>query len=468
MPVKSAAQQHLDKIGDLLARLQKRAKEESDPGGYDGDTSHATKDTENSTVDVDEGSRSRENEQDIKHDQPAGVDSAAEGTPGGQDAAQLNIGTQQSGPDDGDAGNIPTVEDKLPDPGGYEGDTTHPADLDNPAVGEKYGAARQLRRSISQVKEAGTTLLAKIVMASGQPQAKRAEDSVLPAETVTGSDDAKPDSASLTGGGGGEEKKDDSKEAGAKAAEQAMKQAQYQAVVDGIADTIKSACDNATIAADYLDGFFAQAGKGAGDDDDSGEGGSDDSKKKEEGGSGEGKSDSDSGSSGGGESSGPPSAGGGEPDGDEGGDADLMSLLQGGDGGGDAGGMPSTDIGGADAASAMLGAPAGGDAGGAPPMGGGTPPMGGGAPPMGGGAPPMAGGAGGMMPGAGGDQQLAMLAEALAQAGITPEQLQAASAGKMAALLPPKGVKKGSWAPRTAKEAEQFKRMQEVVSELVS
>ncbi len=73
-----------------------------------------------------------------------------------------------------------------------------------------------------------------------------------------------------------------------------------------------------------------------------------------------------------------------------------------------------------------------------------------------------------MAGGAGGDQQLAMLAEALAQAGITPEQLQAAQLAKGASKLPPKGVKAGSWAPRTAKEAEQFKRMQEVISELVS
>ena len=446
MPVvKSAAQEHLDKIGALLTRLQKRAKEESDPGGFDGETSHATKNTENNTVDPAEGARSKENEQDIKNDQPAGVDSAVEGTPGGQESAQVNIGTQQSGPDEGSGGNIPDVADKLGDPGGYEGDTSHPADLDNPAVGEKYGAARQLRKSIMQVKEAGTDLLAKIVMAKG------AEDSVLPAETpgaASGSEDAKPAGG---GGGEGEAKKDEAKEA------------QFKAVVNGIADTLKSASVNATIAADYLDGFFAQAGKGAGDDDDSDDKGGDSDK----------GSDSDDSSSGGeSESSGgesaPPSGGGGEPDGDEGGagDADLMSLLQGG-GGDSGGGMPSSDIGGGDAASAMMGDPAA--AGGAPPAGGDPlAALGGGAPPMGG-AP---GGAPGADPamagGAGGDQQLAMLAEALAQAGITPEQLQAAQLAKGAAKLPPKGVKAGSWAPRTAKEAETFKRMQEVISELMS
>lgn len=452
MPVvKSAAQEHLDKIGGLLTRLQKRAKEESDPGGYDGDTSHATKNTENGTVDLQEGSRSQENEQDIKHDQPAGVDSAAEGTPGGQESAQLNIGTEQSGPDKGDGGNIPSIADKLKDPGGYDGDTSHPADLDNPAVGEKYGAARQLRSSLLQVKEAGTELLAKIVMA-------KSADEVLPPETpgaASGSTDAKPSG----GGGGGEgDSKEEDKEAGAKSAEEAIKKAQFQSVVNGIADTLKSASHNASITADYLDGFFAQAGKGAGDDEDSDD---KDSKGSDESSSSDSDSD-DKGSS-------PPSSGGGEPDGDESGSGggDLMSLLQGG--GGDAGGgMPSSDIGGGGAAAEMLGDPAAG--GGAPPAGG-MPPMGG-AP---GGAPPMGGAPGGapgadpaMAGGAGGDQQLAMLAEALAQAGITPEQLQAAQLAKGASKLPPKGIKAGSWAPRTAKEAEQFKRMQEVISELVS
>lgn len=462
MPVvKSAAQEHLDKIGVLLTRLQKRAKEESDPGGYDGDTSHATKNTDNGTVDPTEGARSQENEQDIKHDQPAGVDGAVEGTPGGQESAQLNIGTQQSGPDEGSGGNIPSVEDKLDDPGGYEGDTSHPADLDNPAVGEKYGAARRLRSSILQVKEAGTELLAKIVMANDKPAAKRAADSVLPAETpgpASGSEDASP-----SGGGGGEgdsEKKEEDKEAGAKSADEAIKKAQAQAVINGIADTLKSASYNASITADYLDGFFAQAGKGAGDDGDSDDKGGDSDKGESS------SSDSDSDDTG----SSPPSQEGGEPDGDEAGGGDLMSLLQGGGGGDAGGGMPSSDIGGGGAASEMLGDPAAG--GGGDPLaalGGGAPPMGGGAPPMGG--PPMGGAPGAdpaMAGGAGGDQQLAMLAEALAQAGITPEQLQAATLAKGAAKLPPKGLKAGSWAPRTAKEAEQFRRMQEVISELVS
>jgi hypothetical protein len=495
--VKSAAQKQLDIIGDLLSRLNKRAKEESDPGGFDGDTSHQTKDTDNSTVEPTEGSRSSENEQDIKHDQPVGVDQTAAGTPGGQDAAQVNIGTQQSGPDE-TPGNIPDVSDDLPDPGGYEGESSHQT-ADKPNT-EKYGAARKLAAALPSVREAGTDLLAKIVMAGSRPS-KKAEDAVLPAETVTGSDDAKPSSASLAGGSGGDsEKKDDEKEAaeGAKAAQMAIfaQQQRDSAVVQGLAETLKSAQDNAAVAAEYLNGFFAQLEKGA--DEDSG-----DDKKDKSGDKDKGHDDSDSSSSdssdSSGDSGGSPfsggSSGGDSSGGDSSGGGDPVSQLLGGGGGGGV----SKDIGGSQAVGEMLGGGGGGGApggdplgggGGAPPMGGspmggGAPPAGGdpmggspmgggggggmGAPPMGGspmGGPPMGGG-GGMGGGMGGGdpQQMAMLAEALAQLGITPEQLQQAAGAKTARA---RFQSKTGWAPKTQKEAEQFQRMREVVSELVS
>jgi hypothetical protein len=405
--VKSAAQQQLDSLGALLTRLNKRAKEESDPGGYDGDTSHATKDQENGTVDVDEGSHSSELEGDIKHDQPVGIDQEPEGFPGSQDAAQVNIGTQQTGADSTD-GNIPSISDNLPDPGGFEGESSHPT-ADKPNT-EKYGTARKLRASLPAVKEAGTDLLAKIVMSQNPTAVKKAGDSVLPPETpgpASGSDDATPD-GSVTSGGDSE-KKDDSDEkeaaAGAKAAQEAIfvQQQRDAAVIQGLAETIKTAQDNATFTADYLNGFFAQLEKGADEDSSS----DDDKKKKDDsdGGDDSSSSDSDSDSSGG-----PPSNGGSSDDSSGGGgsgDSSIDQLLGGGGGGG---GPVSQDIGGQGAVQDMLGGGGGGMGGGAPQMGG---------------APPMGGAPGGM--GGGGQQdQVQMLIEALAQLGITPEQLQAA------------------------------------------
>jgi hypothetical protein len=340
MPVKSAAQEQIDSLGSLLSRLQKRAKEESDPGGYDGDTSHATKDTENGTVDVSEGSHSSEIEGDIKHDQPVGIDQEPEGFPGSQEAAQVNIGAQTSGPDKND-GNIPSVGDGLPDPGGYEGDSSHPT-ADKPNT-EKFGAARRLKAAIPGVKEAGSDLLAKIIM-SGQ-SVKKAGDPVLPPETpgpANGSEDAKPSGSVTTGGDKGDSDEKEASE-GAKMAEMAIlaQQQRDSAVVQSLAETLKSAQDNAMIAADYLDGFFAQLEKGA--DEDSG----DDDKKKDD------SDDSDDSE----EGSEPPSdgssdsSGGSPPSGDSSGGGDDSSIDQLLGGGG--GGSVSKDIGGQDAVNSM-------------------------------------------------------------------------------------------------------------------
>ncbi len=474
--VKSAAQESLDTIGALLARMQKRAAAESDPGGFDGPTSHQTANQDNDTEDPQEGVHASELDSDIKEDHPVGVNNATVGMAGGQDAAQVNIGTQQSDADSTE-GNIPDVASDLPDPGGYDGDSSHQT-ADKPNT-EKYGAARNLRSQLEQVKEAGSALLAKIVMSSGTTPVKTADEK-LPAKTpgaASGSEDATP---TAIPGGEGESSEEKEAAAGAKMAEAAIlaKQQRDASVVQGITDTIKSAHSNASITADYLDGFFAQAGKLAGDEESSDDTEGDDS--------GEGSADESTSSS----SDGPPVGGdAGGAGGDAGGDPTsggsggidenaLMQLLSGGGGGdmgagGEAGGIPGGggDIGGGGAVEQMLGGAPGG---GGDPMGGGGMPGGMGADPMGGGGmpgggDPMAGGGmGGGMGGGGDEQQMAMLAEALAQAGISPQELQQAVQQKAAQKRAATKKSFGGWAPRSQKEAEQFERMKQVVTELVS
>ena len=90
------------------------------------------------------------------------------------------------------------------------------------------------------------------------------------------------------------------------------------------------------------------------------------------------------------------------------------------------------------------GMPPGGD-----PMAGGM----GGDPAMGGGAPPS-------------QEDLMMLMEALAQAGIPPEAFQALVAQKAASALKGQAMRPGQWKAKNAAEKQQFAQVLDYVKEL--
>jgi hypothetical protein len=136
----------------------------------------------------------------------------------------------------------------------------------------------------------------------------------------------------------------------------------------------------------------------------------------------------------------------------------LLELLAGGEG-----------MGADQAAQGMMGG-GGGDAGGGMPggmpggMGGGDPLAG-----MGGAAGGMGGDPGRGMGGPpGGGNEQAMLAEALAQAGIPLEAFQALLAQKQSAALKQAGrtPTRGQWRPKTAEEAQQYQAILNYVNEV--
>lgn len=144
---------------------QAAAPTPSDPGGYQGATTHPTKDIENRGQSASEGARSSENVADVNADQGApGVNQASDAQAGQQDSVQLNIGTQQSA-----TGEDPSVEDDYKggkdDPG-----STHPAKTDNDSLdGHKYA-------SIAEGVAAHTAIANAILadMANGQELTKEA------------------------------------------------------------------------------------------------------------------------------------------------------------------------------------------------------------------------------------------------------------------------------------------------------
>ncbi len=124
-----------------------------DPGGYKGPTAHPSKDVDNNVQNAPEGSRARENEEDVKRDVPASVDETKPGSGGSEEDKMPNCGLHQSS-----TGGDPKVEDDYKgskeDPG-----TTHPANAED--VGEKYGSY-DLASLLKMHKQANNELLAGI------------------------------------------------------------------------------------------------------------------------------------------------------------------------------------------------------------------------------------------------------------------------------------------------------------------
>jgi len=134
-----------------------------DPGGYQGPTTHATKDVDNRGQEASEGSRGSEHTSDVNKDQGApGVNQAADAKPGQQDDVQLNIGTNQSA-----TGEDPGTEDDYKggkdDPG-----STHPARTDNDSLdGHKY-ASLSLTDALAAHTKLANDILADLATGQGK------------------------------------------------------------------------------------------------------------------------------------------------------------------------------------------------------------------------------------------------------------------------------------------------------------
>jgi hypothetical protein len=361
----------------------------SDPGGYQGASSHPSTSVDNSVQNATEGARSSEYEADIKKQQgEISVNSAPElPQEGRQDDVQLNIGTNAAS-----TGEDPAAEKDFKgtkdDPG-----TTHPAKTND---GEKYSAVT-FKQAREQCSNLGNDILADLINFGTAKLTKQSEMPSFIQEKI----DAKKDKA---GGGlkGNQDKLDSDKdgkiEGSDLAALRAGKEAAYKAGYElaahaglekGAAEAaVREVCANtlreADEMADLLIGFLSS--KQAGADDDEVESGEDHSA----------PGDEDSGSS----DAPPTDAPAAAPAEDEGG---SMGMA-----GGDMGGAaPSGDEAVQELAMALqeLGIPpeallqalsGGGEGGGAPPAMGGDPAamggdpaaMGGDPAAMGGGMPP--------------------------------------------------------------------------------
>ena len=438
-----------DLLQSIATQGTKSAEAHTEPGGYLSPTTHPVKNVDDNTQEAEEGSRSEENEEDVKEQQGVAAVTPAkeeEAKSGGakksavtdQDSVQMNIGLTSKATGEDSEHETASAKGGKED-GDHLGPSSHPARADSKDT--KYSAAR---KKIAAVVEQGNQILADL--ASLAPVAKQAK------APATGAAPAKTEAA---------------KAAGAELANEVAGEAQQRVAAHlDMRDTILSAYKAAHNVVEFLKSAAKQAEDDAPPPKDEGESSekeeSSSSEKSEESGSSEKKEE---GSGGGGESKGPPAA-------PAGGD------LGGGGGMGGAGGGMGGDTG-AMILQALLGGALGGGAGGA---GGGMPPgdplaaAGGGAPPM---DPMMAGGAGGGMPPGGGAIDPAMLQAVLAQEGISPQQMEVAAMAKAAKVLaerqkaaaalsnePAKNA--GNYKPRDAKEAATFKALTEYVRELVA
>ena len=433
------------------AQTKTAATPRSEPGDYEGATSHPVKNVDDRLEAAPEGFRSSENTKDVKEQEGAiGVDSASESINKGQDEQNINIGTHQSATGEDSKVETGSAKPGKEDGGTRNGKTSHPARTDNDSLdGSKYSAARNVLDLVKKAHEPGQTLIARIAAeAHGAIQQKAA--------TVAQAQGVKPEAIEAA-----KTAATQAQQAGTELANMAVfqdKQAQDATVVEKLAFTIQDGRRMAEKVAEYVTAL-AQGVKQAEEPEDT----SDKPKDK-----GDDSSDPSEGSS-------PDDAAGAMGPGGGGGDDDalIQALLGGGDGG-QGGGADAAAMGGGASDAGPMG---GGDQGGMPGMAGGAPggDAGGGMPgaPMGdmGGAPGAGGppGAGGGMGGDIDPQQLQMLAQALQEAGITPEQLEQAVAAKAASAIRERqkqAASKTSWRPKNAQEAQQYQATLNYIREL--
>jgi hypothetical protein len=242
----------------------------SDPGGYQGASSHPSTSVENSVQTATEGARSSEYEADIKKQQgEISVNSAPElPQEGRQDDVQLNIGTNAAS-----TGDDPAAEKDFKgtkdDPG-----TTHPAKTND---GEKYSAVT-FKQAREQCGNLGNDILADLINFG---TAKLTKQSEMPAFLKAKIEEKKESPTGLKGNQNKLDSDKDGKIEGSDlAALRAGKEAAYKAGYElaahiglekGAAEAaVREVCANtlreADEMADLLVGFLSSKQAGADDD----------------------------------------------------------------------------------------------------------------------------------------------------------------------------------------------------------
>ena len=275
----------MDNIDAMLKRVanaqEKGAEANTEAGGYQGETTHPVKGVDDRTDDAQEGARSAENTSDVKDDQgsPA-VDATAPGTPGGQDSAQLNIGTNQSATGEDSAVETDSAKGGKDDPGTQRGQTAHPARTDNDSLdGHKYAQAQAVLDKVATAEVSGNTFLADLAtVANAEVQAKAAALQSKQAEPTTAGDpsgnsatpDSEPEAAHPPGKGKGKGKSEGDKEAAAAGydlaaavasggvVEGVQKEAQDQMIFRALEDTVQVSFDRAEKTAAYVHAYMKE------------------------------------------------------------------------------------------------------------------------------------------------------------------------------------------------------------------
>ena len=142
---------------------------EKDPGTFRGESRHPSAKVDSQTTPARQGARSAENEADLKHDQPAGVDQMTAGGGGGQDSRQLNIGMRQSATGE-DASVERRFKSRPEDPG-----TSSPADADD--IGAKYASMSPTalcQLGVSSLNQLLAAVVAEPKQAGWQPDEQEA------------------------------------------------------------------------------------------------------------------------------------------------------------------------------------------------------------------------------------------------------------------------------------------------------
>lgn len=255
MSTKQAAKLSIEALLRQIAEQTTKAGAESAAAAA-GESSHASEEVDDNTQPAKEGPRAQENTKDVKKQQgEASVDSTDDAAPGGQDAAQLNIGTRQSATGEDPKVEADSAKDTKDDPG-----SSFPARTDNAELdGRKY--AEYVLQMTEKVAALGNDLLARL--------ATESHDLLKQSEEHCG--DKKEEEKKTQGGDNAgdcpdcDKKAVDASAAGALLADAALnaaelpdaKQAEQALVASALTETIAEAYDAAEKVAAYLDQYFA-------------------------------------------------------------------------------------------------------------------------------------------------------------------------------------------------------------------
>lgn len=439
----------------LGSRQVKGAQARTEPGGWGTTSKHPSTQTDDGTRAATQGTRGDEIDRDLHAQEDIGNHSPPAAK--SQDALQPNMGVEQSNPQDNPGESQRETRETPEDGGTYYGKTQHPARVDNEEVQKKYaGASKEVCELLTLVGET-EKLAAEYIPALAAEARNRLEGA--PSTPATPAAPAAPQT----------------KAAEAPQLTEADQAAAEKAVVFSLAGVLLDAMTDATKTASWMKkkleetrqnpqqprASLKRAGaepppEASGDDDDDDD-------------------DADDMASGGGDASAGP--GDSKPSDDE-----LLLAASGGQGG-----APKDPLAGI---MADVGNPSGENA--PPAQGGGMPPMpggGGGMPPeaaglmdpgaggmppdAGGGMDPMAGGGSGMSP----EEEQALLEEmiaqeAMAQEGVSPEQLKQGLAGSIHRLVEgackkaSHSKKASTWKPKTAAEKKRLSEWRSLIREL--